>query len=235
MGKTSMAINIIYNQVLKGECTALMFSLEMDRIKLAQQLLAIQSNILLSQIHQAKFDVAGWEKISLELQELATRSIFIDQDSRITVITIASRIRQLQKKLQDANRPPLSLIVIDYLQLMAERSQNQLEAIGEITRQLKLLASEVNVPIVCLSQLSRTVESRNDKRPMMSDVRGCGYVEEDADVIIGMYRDEYYNPDTADRGIAEAIVIKQRSGPRGTAQLLFDPTVGVFKNLRHRQ
>lgn len=230
MGKTSFMINTALN-VLDGEQSVAMFSLEMSQSELIRQAIAIKGNICRSQIQQAKFDAAGWDKFLLEIQQLSTKHLYIDQDSQLDLAKLTFRCRSLVKDLASRGQPPLSLILIDYLQLMVDRSKNQLEAIGIVSSGLKKLSKEIGVPIVCLSQLSRSVESRDNKRPTMSDIRASGYVEEDSDVIIGLYRDEYYHPDSPDRGITELCILKNRSGVTGTVKLLFDPGFGVFKNL----
>ena len=153
--------------------------------------------------------------------------VFIDDTPNISVNEMRSKARRLQAEQGGA----LGLILIDYLQLMEGSSDNRVQELSKITRSLKGLARELNVPIISLSQLSRGVESRTNKRPMMSDLRESGSIEQDADVIMMLYREEYYDPDTPDRGIAEIIITKHRNGPTGTVKLLFEPQYTRFRNL----
>jgi replicative DNA helicase len=141
------------------------------------------------------------------------------------------QMRSQARRMQAETGKPLGLIMLDYLQLMEGSSDNRVQEISKITRSLKGLARELNVPIIALSQLSRSVEARNNKRPMMSDLRESGSIEQDADLVIMLYRDAYYNPDTPDRDITELIVTKHRNGPTGVVKLVFDPALTKFKNL----
>jgi replicative DNA helicase len=154
--------------------------------------------------------------------------IYIDDTPNITVTQMRSQARRLQAEVGTE----LGLIVIDYLQLMEGAGDNRVQELSKITRQLKGLARELSVPVIALSQLSRGVEARTNKRPMLSDLRESGSIEQDADLVIMLYRDEYYSPDTPDRGIAEVIIAKHRNGPTGTAKLLFNPQFTKFQNLK---
>jgi replicative DNA helicase len=153
--------------------------------------------------------------------------IFIDDTPDISMTEMRSKARRLQAEQGGA----LGLILIDYLQLMEGTGDNRVQELSKMTRSLKGLSRELNVPVIALSQLSRGVESRTNKRPMMSDLRESGSIEQDADLIIMLYRDEYYNPDTPDRGIAEVIIAKHRNGPVGMVKLLFEPQFTRFRNL----
>ncbi|MGL4378293.1 MAG: DnaB-like helicase C-terminal domain-containing protein, partial [Microcoleaceae cyanobacterium] len=153
--------------------------------------------------------------------------LFIDDSPNITVTEMRSKARRLQAEQGGS----LGLILLDYLQLMEGGGDNRVQELSRITRSLKGLARELNVPIIALSQLSRSVEARTNKRPMMSDLRESGSIEQDADLVIMLYRDEYYNPDTPDRGLAEIIITKHRNGPTGIVKLLFDPQYTRFLNL----
>lgn len=153
--------------------------------------------------------------------------IFIDDTANITVTEMRSKCRRLQAE----QGKPLGLVLLDYLQLMEGAGDNRVQELSRITRSLKGLARELNVPVIALSQLSRGVEARTNKRPMMSDLRESGSIEQDADLVAMLYRDEYYNPDTPDRGITELIIAKHRNGPTGVIKLLFDPQYTRFRNL----
>ncbi|HAO11832.1 MAG TPA: replicative DNA helicase, partial [Planktothrix sp. UBA8407] len=168
-----------------------------------------------------------WEPLTMAISSLAELPIFIDDTPNITVTEMRSKARRLQTE----NGGVLGLILIDYLQLMEGGSDNRVQELSRITRSLKGLARELNVPVIALSQLSRSVESRTNKRPMLSDLRESGSIEQDADLVMMIYRDDYYNPDTPDRGITEIIMAKHRNGPTGTIKLLFDPQYTKFRNL----
>ncbi|NEP43687.1 MAG: replicative DNA helicase, partial [Okeania sp. SIO2H7] len=169
-----------------------------------------------------------WEPLIQAIATLSEQPIFIDDTPNITVNEMRSKARRLQTE----NGGALGLILLDYLQLMeGSGSDNRVQELSRITRSLKGLARELSVPIISLSQLSRSVETRTNKRPMMSDLRESGSIEQDADLVIMLYREEYYNPDTPDRGIAEVIITKHRNGPVGTVKLLFDSQFTRFRNL----
>ncbi|MEM8545061.1 MAG: DnaB-like helicase C-terminal domain-containing protein, partial [Cyanobacteria bacterium P01_H01_bin.119] len=169
-----------------------------------------------------------WGALGDAIGQLSGLPIFIDDTPNISVTEMRSKARRLQAEQGGA----LGLILVDYLQLMeGSGSENRVQELSKVTRSLKGLARELNVPIIALSQLSRGVESRTNKRPMMSDLRESGALEQDADLIMMLYREEYYDPDTPDRGIAEVIVTKHRNGPVGTVKLLFEPQFTRFRNL----
>jgi replicative DNA helicase len=168
-----------------------------------------------------------WAPLSNAISILTQLPIFIDDTPNQTVMQMRSHVRRLQAE----QGGQLGLVLIDYLQLMEGNSDNRVQELSRITRSLKGLARELNVPIIALSQLSRGVEARNNKRPMMSDLRESGSIEQDADLVIMLYRDSYYNPDSPDRDVAEAIIAKHRNGPTGTVKLLFRPELTKFLNL----
>jgi replicative DNA helicase len=203
------------------------FSLEMSKEQLVQRLLASEAGIESSYLRSGRISQTQWEPLSRAIDKLSDTPIFIDDTSNITVTQMRSQARRLQAE-QNGN---LGLIVIDYLQLMEGAGDNRVQELSRITRSLKGLARELSVPIIALSQLSRGVEARTNKRPMLSDLRESGSIEQDADIVMMLYRDEYYSPDTPDRGIAEVIIAKHRNGPTGTIKLLFDPQFTKFKNL----
>lgn len=231
MGKTSFILNIAHN-IAKENLPIAIFSLEMSKEQLALKLLASEANIESNKLRSGRLTQTEIEVLYSTLGNLSTLPIFIDDSANLSVMQMRSQVRRLQSE----KKSELGLVVIDYLQLMeGSGSDNRVQELSKITRSLKGLAREIRAPVVALSQLSRAVESRNNKRPMMSDLRESGSIEQDADLIIMLYRDEYYNPDTPDRGIAEAIVTKHRNGPTGAIKLLFQPELTRFLNMQSRQ
>ncbi|BBA80247.1 hypothetical protein RGRSB_1878 [cyanobacterium endosymbiont of Rhopalodia gibberula] len=222
----AMATNIAKNSRLP----IAIFSLEMSKEQLSLRLLAAESKIEGNRLRTGRFVQNEYEQLSLALGNLSEMPIYIDDAANITVMQIRSQIRRLKTE----QKGDLGLVLIDYLQLMeGGGSENRTQELSKITRSLKGLAREVNVPVVALSQLSRAVETRNNKRPMMSDLRESGAIEQDADLIMMLYRDEYYNTDTVDRGIAEIIITKHRNGPTGPIKLLFQPEFTQFLNMQN--
>ncbi|NES98153.1 MAG: replicative DNA helicase [Desertifilum sp. SIO1I2] len=224
---TSFALNIA-NNIAEGQgLPVAIFSLEMSKEQLVQRLLSSEARIESNRLRSGRLSQLEWEPLSHALGTLSQLPIFIDDTANITVGQMRSQARRLQAE----QGTMLGLILIDYLQLMEGGGDNRVQELSKITRQLKGLARELSVPIIALSQLSRGVEARTNKRPMMSDLRESGSIEQDADLVIMLYRDEYYNPDTPDRGIAEAIITKHRNGPTGIVKLLFDSEYTQFRNL----
>ena len=224
---TAFCLNLAHNIAAGYQLPVAVFSLEMSKEQLVQRLLASEARIESSYLRTGRIAQNQWEDLSRAISLLAEIPIFIDDTPNITVTQMRSQARRLQAE-QNAN---LGLIVIDYLQLMEGAGDNRVQELSRITRSLKGLARELSVPVIALSQLSRGVEARTNKRPMLSDLRESGSIEQDADIVMMLYRDEYYSPDTPDRGIAEVIVAKHRNGPTGTVKLLFDPQFTKFKNL----
>jgi replicative DNA helicase len=228
MGKTAFSVGIARNIAAIHKSAIAIFSLEMSKEQLVQRLLANESGIESGFLRSGRISQNQWEPLGHAISVLSQLSIFIDDTPNITVTEMRSKARRLQAE----QGGQLGLILVDYLQLMeGSNSDNRVQELSKVTRGLKGLARELNVPIIALSQLSRGVESRTNKRPMMSDLRESGSIEQDADLIIMLYRDEYYNPDTPDRGIAEIIITKHRNGPTGTVKLLFEPQFTRFRNL----
>lgn len=207
------------------------FSLEMSKEQLVQRILSGEAKIESNRLRSGRISQNEWTPISEAIGRLSELPLFIDDTPNITVTEIRSKARRLQAEQGGS----LGLILLDYLQLMEGSSDNRVQELSRITRSLKGLARELAVPIIALSQLSRGVEARTNKRPMMSDLRESGSIEQDADLVIMLYRDEYYNPDTPDRGIAEVIITKHRNGPTGIIKLLFDAQVTKFLNLQARR
>jgi replicative DNA helicase len=226
MGKSSICVNMGMAIAKKGLPVAV-FSLEMSKGQLTQRILSGEAKIESNRIRSGNIKDHEWESLTTAISNLAELPIFIDDTGNPTI----SEIKTKCKKLKAENGGQLGLILIDYLQLMEGGSDNRVQELSRITRSLKGLARELSVPVIALSQLSRSVESRTNKRPMLSDLRESGSIEQDADLVMMIYRDDYYNPDTPDRGIAEIILAKHRNGPTGTVKLLFDPQFTQFKNL----
>lgn len=227
MGKTSFVLNIARNIAAINKLPVAIFSLEMSKLQLVYRLLSSEVEIESSRLRSGRIAQQEWEKLGHAINLLSQMPVFIDDTPNISVTEMRSKARRLQAEQGGA----LGLILIDYLQLMEGSSDNRVQELSKITRSLKGLARELSVPIIALSQLSRGVESRTNKRPMMSDLRESGSIEQDADLIMMLYREEYYEPDTPDRGIAEVIVAKHRNGPVGTIKLLFEPQFTRFRNL----
>jgi replicative DNA helicase len=226
MGKTSFAVGMARN--IAENLPVAIFSLEMSKEQLVQRLLASEAGIESNYLRTGRISQNQWGALSHALGTLSQLPIYIDDTVSQTVMQMRSQVRRLLAE----KGGKLGLVLIDYLQLMeGSGSDNRVQELSRITRSLKGLARELNVPVIALSQLSRSVESRSDKRPMMSDLRESGAIEQDSDLIIMLYRDEYYNPDTPDRGIAEIIITKHRNGPTGKVKLLFDPQFTRFRNL----
>jgi replicative DNA helicase len=227
MGKTSFVLNMARNIAALQKLPVAIYSLEMSKLQLVYRLLSSEVEMESSRLRTGRIAQNEWEKLGHAISMLSQMPIFIDDTPNISVTEMRSKCRRLQAEQGGA----LGLILIDYLQLMEGGSDNRVQELSKITRSLKGLARELNAPIIALSQLSRGVESRTNKRPMMSDLRESGSIEQDADLIMMLYREEYYEPDTPDRGIAEVIVTKHRNGPTGTVKLLFEPQFTRFRNL----
>ncbi len=227
MGKTALSLNIAYNIAVIHRLPVAVFSLEMSKEQLVQRLLASEAGIESNRLRSGRISQNEWEPLSKAVGMLSELPIFIDDTANMGVMQMRSQARRLQAE----SGGKLGIILLDYLQLMEGGSDNRVQELSKITRSLKGLARELNVPVIALSQLSRGVEARTNKRPMMSDLRESGSIEQDADLVMMIYRDAYYNPDTPDRDITEIIIAKHRNGPTGTIKLLFDPQFTKFKNL----
>lgn len=227
MGKTSLALNICEYVAIDTGLPSAVFSMEMGSTQLVSRLIGSVGKLNQHKMRTGQLDDNDWEKLSYALGQLNEAPIFIDEGSALNPYEVRARARRLHKQCGR-----LGLIVIDYLQLMgsAGSTENRATEISEISRSLKALAKELNVPVIALSQLNRSVEQRPDKRPVMSDLRESGAIEQDADVIMFIYRDEVYNPETPDKGIAEIILAKQRNGPVGRVKLTFFGEYTKFEN-----
>ncbi|HVF75934.1 MAG TPA: replicative DNA helicase [Acidimicrobiales bacterium] len=227
MGKTSFALNIAAHAAMEGNTPTLIFSLEMSHLEITQRLICAEARVEASRMRNGRLHDSDWGKISHAVGRLGEAPIYIDDNPMITVMDIRAKARRLK------SREGLGLVIIDYLQLMSGRSnaENRQVEISEISRGLKILARELSVPVIALSQLSRQLEMRADKRPQLADLRESGALEQDADVVMFLYRDEVYNSESPDRGTAEVIVSKHRSGPTGTTQLAFLDHYTKFANM----
>ena len=233
MGKTSIALNIALNVGMTLKKTVAIFSLEMSREQLASRLLSRAALIPSQNLLTGQLSEQQWRDIADAAQTLSASDIRIDDNPTLTVSEMNAQCRRV---------PDLGLVVIDYLQLMQSAgsghswsNESRTQAVSDISRMLKIMAKELNVPVVCLSQLSRANESRQDKRPMLSDLRESGAIEQDADVVIGLYRDGYYNKECENPNLAEAIVLKNRKGSTGTVELSWLPEYTSFGSVEKRR
>ncbi|MEE2757170.1 MAG: replicative DNA helicase [Myxococcota bacterium] len=230
MGKTAVALNMASNAARMSGCTVAVFSLEMPTAQLAARMLACEAEVNSRSMRTGHLVNQDIERLVAAVRRMNDWSIEIDDTAGSTIMEVRSKCRRLAS---DRNLPPLGLVLIDYLQLMrSPTAKSREQEISEISRNLKGLAKELGIPVVALSQLNRGVESRPNKRPMMSDLRESGAIEQDADIIMFVYRDEYYNEDSEDKGLAELIVAKQRNGPLGTVKLKFFIEHSRFVNLK---
>ncbi len=230
MGKTAFALNLCLNMAKEGY-KVLFFSLEMSKEQLVQRLLSTESKIDLKLIRTGNIKESDWESLLEAAIKLSSLEVIIDDTPSASITDIKSKSRKIFAKEKG-----IDVIIIDYLQIIdvpkgisVIRSRN--EEIGFVSRSLKALAKELNIPVIVLSQLSRSVEKRIDKRPILSDLRESGSIEQDADLVAFLYRDEYYNPETDKKNIVEIIISKQRNGPVGTVELVFIKEIGKFDNL----
>ncbi|AFY56750.1 replicative DNA helicase [Rivularia sp. PCC 7116] len=224
---TAFCLNLAHNIASLYKLPVAVFSLEMSKDQLVQRLLSSEAEIESTYIRTGRISQTQWEPLSRAISILSEMPIFIDDTPNITVTEMRSQARRLQAEAGT----DIGLVIIDYLQLMEGGGDNRVQELSKITRSIKGLARELGAPVIALSQLSRGVEARTNKRPMLSDLRESGSIEQDADLVMMLYRDEYYNTDSPDRGIAEVIIAKHRNGPTGTIKLLFDPQFTKFKNL----
>ena len=237
MGKTAFALNIAQNVGIKAKVPVAIFSLEMSKHQLAQRMLCSLAEVDTQKLKTGNMQAKDWEKLGDAMNKFAEAPIFIDDTSGCTLTDIRAKCRRLKMAQKD-----LGLVVIDYLQLMegGNSKEDRFQAVSTISRGLKTLAKELDVPVIALSQLSRAVEGRTDKRPMLSDLRESGSIEQDADIVMFIYRDEYYRKaeegeeeeaiKAANKGEAEIIIAKHRNGPVGTVKLLFQGNITKFKN-----
>ncbi len=228
MGKTAFVLNLVDHVAVRKGLPCMVFSLEMSKEQLVNRMLAMESNVDAQKLRNGNLTDSDWDAVVEGIGVIGNSNLIIDDTPGISITELRSKCRKM--KLEHG----LSMIIIDYLQLMSgsgKSSDNRQQEISEISRSLKALAREMNAPVLALSQLSRACETRTDHRPMLSDLRESGAIEQDADVVMFLYRDDYYNKDTDTPNIAEVIIAKQRNGPIGTVNLLWQPEFTKFVNL----
>ena len=228
MGKTAFALNIATNAALRANVPVAVFSLEMSKEQLVNRILCSESMVDSNKVRTGKLDENDWTKLAETIGPLSEAEMYIDDTPGINIMEIRAKCRKLKIEKN------IGLVVIDYLQLIqgtGKRNGSREQEISEISRSLKILAKELDVPVIALSQLSRAAEQRPDHRPMLSDLRESGAIEQDADIVMFLYRDDYYNPDTEKKGIAEVIISKHRGGSTGTVELLWLGSYTKFVNI----
>ncbi|TDF94373.1 replicative DNA helicase [Paenibacillus piri] len=227
VGKTAFALNIAQNVGVREKQTVAIFSLEMGAAQLVQRMICAEANVDASRMRTGYLEQDDWEKLTMAIGALSEANIYIDDSPSVTVADIRAKCRRLKQERG------LGMILIDYLQLIHGRGKgdNRQQEVSEISRTLKQIARELDVPVIALSQLSRGVEQRQDKRPMMSDLRESGSIEQDADIVAFLYRDDYYDKESEKKNIIEIIIAKQRNGPVGTVELAFLKNYNKFVGL----
>jgi replicative DNA helicase len=228
MGKTAFALGLAANSAMKDRRPVLIFTLEMSQLELSQRLLCSEALVDSGKVKTGRLEEAEWTRISHAVGRLAETPIFIDDNPHTSVMDIRAKARRLKSREGD-----LGLVLVDYIQLMTGRAsaESRQVEVSEISRNLKILARELEAPVVALAQLNRGLEQRQDKRPMLSDLRESGSLEQDADVVMFLYRDEVYDENSPDKGVAEVIVAKHRNGPTGKARLAFRGQFTRFDNM----
>ena len=234
MGKTAFSLNIAHNVAVDSELPVLLFSLEMSKEQLVDRMLSVESGVDAWALRTGNLSDSDFEKIAQAMGSLSEAQIFIDDSPGITVSDLRTKARR------EAHQRPLGLIVVDYLQLMSGGGRygsdgNRVQEISEISRGLKQVARELNVPLMALSQLSRSVESRSPQIPQLADLRESGSIEQDADVVAFLYREDYYNPETERKNLTDVFIKKHRNGPTGAVELYFDQKKQRFRSLEKRR
>ncbi len=227
MGKTAFVLNVAQHAAVEANLPVAVFSLEMSKEQLVSRMLCSEANIDANRLRTGHMHTNDWTHLAMAMGRLGEAPLFIDDSAALSVLDIRAKCRRLKGEYKS-----LGLVIIDYIQLMQGRkaTDNRVQEVAEISRGLKQLARELSVPVIALSQLSRAVEARQNKRPMLSDLRESGSIEQDADIVMFIYRDEYYNPESDRRGEAEIIIAKQRNGPVGTVELLYQSSITRFLN-----
>ena len=229
MGKTAFVLNMAQHMAFRDNITTAIFSLEMSKEQLVNRLFSLESKVDAQVLRNGRLEDSDWERLIESAEIIGNSNLIIDDTPSISIAELRSKCRKYKMEMN------LGVIIIDYLQLMSgssggKSSTSRQQEISDISRSLKAVARELNVPVIALSQLSRAVEQRDDKRPMLSDLRESGAIEQDADVVMFIYRDDYYNPDTEDKNIAEIIIAKQRNGPVGEVELVWIPQYTKFED-----
>src|SRR5690242_10909639 len=229
MGKSALALCMAANVAVRTGTPVALFTLEMSKAEVTQRLMCAEGKVESQRLRTGKLQSDDWPRLTAACDKLAKAPIYVDDTGSITMMEIRSKLRRLKMR-----EPELALVVVDYLQLMTSGTsvENRVQEVSQISRALKVLARDLDVPIIALSQLSRAVEQRHDKRPILSDLRESGSIEQDADLVMFVYRDEYYNPeDTESAGIAELLLAKHRNGATGTEKLAFQKRYAKFADL----
>lgn len=231
MGKTAFVLNIAQYVAFKKNLPVMIFSLEMSKEQLINRMFSLESSVDAQKLRTGQLNDQDWERLIESANIIGKSKLMIDDTPGISISELRSKCRKMKLEMG------LSMIIIDYLQLMTGngRSESRQQEVSDISRALKAVARELNVPVLALSQLSRAVEKRDDKRPMLSDLRDSGAIEQDADVVMFIYRDDYYNRDTERKGVSEIIIAKQRNGPIGTVELAWLPEYTKFANLERKR
>ncbi|OGI19522.1 MAG: replicative DNA helicase [Candidatus Melainabacteria bacterium RIFCSPHIGHO2_02_FULL_34_12] len=226
MGKTAFALNVAEHVGVVQKKTVALFSLEMSKEQVIQRMVCSRAAVDANKMRFGQLQQDDWTKLGIAFGDLGDAQIYVDDTAVLTVMEMKAKTRRLKTELGK-----LDLVIVDYLQLMeGHRADNRVQEISDISRGLKALARELDVPVIAISQLSRAVEARQNKKPMLSDLRESGSIEQDADIVMFIYRDEYYNPETTNKGEAEVIIAKQRNGPTGRLTILFQPNITKFRN-----
>ena len=229
MGKSALALCMASNVAVRTGTPVALFTLEMSKAEVTQRLMCAEGKVESQRLRTGKLATDDWPRLTAACDKLAKAPIYVDDTGSITMMEIRSKLRRLKSR-----EPDLGLVIVDYLQLMTSGTsvENRVQEVSQISRSLKVLARDLDVPIIALSQLSRAVEQRHDKRPILSDLRESGSIEQDADLVMFVYRDEYYNPeDTDSAGIAEVLLAKHRNGATGTEKLAFQKRYAKFADL----
>jgi replicative DNA helicase len=228
MGKSALGLCMAANLAVRKEIPVAIFTLEMSKSEVTQRLMCSEAKVESQRLRTGKLAADDWPRLTAACDKLAKAPIYVDDTGSITMMEIRSKARRLKAK-----RPDLGLIIVDYLQLMTSgtSAENRVQEVSQISRALKVLARDLEVPIIAVSQLSRAVEQRHDKRPILSDLRESGSIEQDADIVAFIYRDEYYNDESDQQGLAEVIVAKHRNGPTDTVKLSFLRRYAKFADL----
>ena len=229
MGKSALGLGVAANLAVRKGIPVALFTLEMSKSEVTQRLMCSEAKVESQRLRTGKLSAEDWPRLTAACDKLAKAPIYVDDTGSITMMEIRSKARRLKSK-----HPDLGLIIVDYMQLMTSgtSAENRVQEVSQISRSLKVLARDLDVPIVALSQLSRAVEQRHDKRPILSDLRESGSIEQDADIVMFIYRDEYYNAEESDQqGLAEVIVAKHRNGPTDTVKLSFLKRYAKFSDL----
>jgi len=229
MGKSALGLGVASNLAVRKGVPVALFTLEMSKSEVTQRLMCSEAKVESQRLRTGKLSTDDWPRLTAACDKLAKAPVYVDDTGSITMMEIRSKARRLKGK-----HPDLGLLIVDYLQLMTSgtTAENRVQEVSQISRSLKVLARDLEVPILALSQLSRAVEQRHDKRPILSDLRESGSIEQDADIVMFIYRDEYYNGEESDQqGLAEVIVAKHRNGPTDTVKLSFLKRYAKFSDL----